>query len=75
MYPMSLVFILFIRSKYDRRREPQDYTIGIFDFPKCDVNLQPNTRGIGLMVGRTSRYRRSVMLALAVMSILVFCCL
>ena len=30
------------------------------------VNLQPNTRGIGPLVGRTSRYRRSIMHVLAV---------
>ena len=40
--------------------------IGIFESPKCDVNPQPNTRGIGPLVGRTSRYRRSVMHVLAV---------
>ena len=42
------------------------YSIGIFESPKCDVNPQPNTRGIGALVGRTSRYRRSVMHVLAV---------
>ena len=36
-------------------------TIGIFESPKCDVNPQPITRGIGPLVGRTSCYRRSVM--------------
>ena len=36
-------------------------TIGIFESPKCDVNSQPNTRGIGPLVGRTSGNRRSVM--------------
>ena len=41
-------------------------SIGIFESPKCDVNPQPNTRGIGPLVGRTSRYRRSVMHVLAV---------
>ena len=40
--------------------------IGIFESPKCDVNPQPNTRGIRPLVGRTSRYRRSVMHVLAV---------
>ena len=40
--------------------------IGIFESPKCDVNPQPNTRGIGPLVGRTSRYRRSVMHVLGV---------
>ena len=35
--------------------------IGIFESPKCDVNPQPNTRGIGPLVGRTSGNRRSVM--------------
>ena len=37
------------------------YSIGIFESPKCDVNLQPNTRGIGPLVGITSGNRRSVM--------------
>ena len=40
--------------------------IGIFESPKCDVNPQPNTRGIGPLVGRTSGNRRSVMHVLAV---------
>ena len=35
--------------------------IGIFESPKYDVNPQPNTRGIGPLVGRTSGNRRSVM--------------
>ena len=35
--------------------------IGIFESPKCDVNPQPNTRGIGPLVGRTSGNHRSVM--------------
>ena len=39
---------------------------GIFESPKCDVNPQPNTRGIGPLVGRTSGNRRSVMHVLAV---------
>ena len=39
---------------------------GIFESLKCDVNPQPNARGIGPLVGRTSRYRRSVMHVLAV---------
>ena len=39
--------------------------IGMFGSPKYDVNLQPNTRGIGPLVGRTSRYRRSGMHVLA----------
>ena len=38
----------------------------MFKSPKCDVNLQPNTSGIGPLVGRTSCYRRSVMHILAV---------
>ena len=38
-----------------------DDGIGIFESPKCDVNPQPNTRGIGPLVGRTSGNRRSVM--------------
>ena len=41
-------------------------SIGIFESPKYDVNPHPNTRGIGLLVGRTSRYRRSVILVLAI---------
>ena len=40
--------------------------IGMFESPKCDVNPQPNTRGIGPLVGRTSGYHRSVMHVLAV---------
>ena len=40
--------------------------IGIFESPKCDVNPQPNTRGIGPLVGRTSGYRCSVMHVLGV---------
>ena len=43
-----------------------DNTIGIFESPKYDVNPQPNTRGIGPLVGRTSGNRRSVMHVLAV---------
>ena len=42
--------------------------IGMFESPKCDVNVQPNTRGIGPLVGRTSGYRRNVMHVLAVIS-------
>ena len=38
----------------------------MFEYPKCDVNPQPNTRGIGPLVGRTSGNRRSVMHVLAV---------
>ena len=41
-------------------------SIGMFKSPKCDVNPQPNTRGIGPLVGRTSSNRRSVMHVLAV---------
>ena len=40
--------------------------IGMFESPKCDVNPQPNTRGIGPLVGRTSGNCRSVMHVLAV---------
>ena len=40
--------------------------IGIFESPKCDVNPQPNARGIGPLAGRTSGNRRSVMHVLAV---------
>ena len=36
-------------------------TIGIFEYPKCDVNPQPNTQGIGPLVDRTSGNRRSIM--------------
>ena len=42
------------------------FYIGIFESPKCDVNPQPNTRGIGPLVGRTSGNRSSVMHVLAV---------
>ena len=49
-----------------RRRYQKLYSIGMFEFQKCDVNPQPYTRGIGPLVGRTSRYRRSVMHVLAV---------
>ena len=38
----------------------------MFESPKCDVNPQPNTRGIGPLVGRTSGNRSSVMHVLAV---------
>ena len=38
----------------------------MFESPKCDVNPQPNTRGIGPLVGRTSGIRRSVMHVLVV---------
>ena len=37
------------------------YLVGVFESPKCDVNPQPNTRGIGPLVGRTSGNRHSVM--------------
>ena len=47
-------------------------SIGIFESPKCDVNPQPNTRGIGPLVGRTSGYRGSVMHVLAVILSLTF---
>ena len=41
--------------------------IGIFESPKCDsIHSLTVTRGIGPLVGRTSRYRRSVMHVLAV---------
>ena len=40
--------------------------IGVFESPKCDVNPQSNTRGIGPLVGRTSSNRRNVMHVLAV---------
>ena len=37
--------------------------IGILNFEslKCDINPQPNTQGIEPLVGRTSRYCRSIM--------------
>ena len=38
----------------------------MFESPKCDVNPQPNTRGIGPLVGRTSSIGRSVMHVLVV---------
>ena len=41
-------------------------SIGMFESPKCDVNPQPNTQGIGPLVGRTSGNHRSVMHVLAV---------
>ena len=41
--------------------------IGIFESPNMTlIHTQSNTRGIGPLVGRTSRYRRSVMHVLAV---------
>ena len=42
------------------------FAIGILESPKCDLNPQPNTRGIWPLVGRTSGNRRSVMHVLAV---------
>ena len=36
------------------------HTIGIFNSPKYDINPQPNTRGNGPLVGRTSGNCRSV---------------
>ena len=43
-----------------------NFLIGIFESPKCDVNPQPNTQGIGPLVGRTSGNCRSVKHVLAV---------
>ena len=43
------------------------FIIGIFNSSNYDVNPQPNTRGIGPLVGRTSGNRRSVMHVLAVL--------
>ena len=40
--------------------------IGMFESPNCEVNPQPNTRGIRPLVGRTSGKCRSVMHVLAV---------
>ena len=37
------------------------FGIGIFNSPNYDVNPQPNTQGIGPLVGRTSGNRRCVM--------------
>ena len=42
------------------------FSIGIFKSRKYDVNKQPNTQGIGWLVGRTSHYRYNVMHILAV---------
>ena len=44
----------------------------MFESQKYDVNPQPNKRGIGPLVGRTSGYRRSVMHVLAVISIITY---
>ena len=46
--------------------------IGIFESPKCDVNPQPNTRGIGPLVGRTSGNRHSVMHVLVEIFIITY---
>ena len=52
--------LAFLKSYY------LSHFIGIFESPKCDVNPQSNTRGIGPLVGRTIGNRRSVMHVLAV---------
>ena len=48
------------------------HCIGIFESAKSDVNLQPNTRGIGPLVGRTSGNHRSVMHVLAVIFMITY---
>ena len=50
----------------------QESRIGIFEFPKYDSN--PDTRGIGPLVGRTNCNHRSVMHVLAVISSLTKSC-
>ena len=46
--------------------------MGIFNSPKYDVNPQPNTRGIGPLVGRTGGNCSSFMHVLAVILIKTF---
>ena len=53
-------------------REHMQKPIGMFKSPKCDVNPQPNARGIRPLVGRTSGNRRSVMHLLAEILSLTF---
>ena len=54
-------WVLSVRPHLYSFRLIKRSAIGIFESPKCDVNPQPNTRGIGPLVGRTSGYCRSVM--------------
>ena len=53
------------------KREQLCY-IGMFKSLKCDVNPQPNTRDIGLLVGRSNGYHRSVVHVLAVISSITY---
>ena len=46
----------------------------MFNSPNYDVNPQPNTRDIGLLVGRTSGNRLSVMHVLAVILSKILTC-
>ena len=48
------------------KKEAHLEVIGVSESLKCDVNPQPNTQGIGPLVGRTSGNHRSVMHVLAV---------
>ena len=70
MFDNNIDFILvkygITSSHFDMQVVTQTVLIGIFESPKCDVNPQPNTRGIGPLVGRTSGNRRSVMHVLAI---------
>ena len=63
----SFLFLLCTRHGMQDSTDLTE-SIGIFESPKCDVNPQPNTRGIGPLVGRTSGYRHSVMHVLAEIS-------
>ena len=56
-WPIPRTRLLILTSYFGDLNIP----IGIFESPKCDVNPQPNTRGIGPLVGRTSGNRHSVM--------------
>ena len=56
-----LKFLPLMFQKLSKIQKKFLLCIGIFESPKCDVNPQPNTRGIGPLVGRTSGNRRSVM--------------
>ena len=69
VHPLQLLWKLYFSCKSNRYqiKVPFDFIyIGIFESPKCDVNPQPNTRGIGPLVGRTSGNRRSFMHVLVV---------
>ena len=39
--------------------------MGVFEYPKCDLNHQPNTQGIGPLVGKPSGNHRSFLHVLA----------